>query len=274
MNCFKTKGLSVCVVTLCLLGITSQARADVQTIRGSDSAVWGSMGASFLNYKEEVPSPYLPDSEHGFLPSFAGGVSILGSGQARDFTNNLYFSIDGSVTVGEATYNGAYLATPLTPLQSNTHETIWTVDGKLGHAFVINPIMMLIPYVEVGYRYWDRNLGGGQVEDYQHADTLGGLMVQVSPINRLILTGYGSAGTTLGSRMTTEGDSYSLTDSGIYKIGAKVGYDLTQRVEVFTTLDYDAFRYGQSSVQPDGTYEPTSKTEDSTVRVGLSYHFR
>ncbi|MGB9153470.1 MAG: hypothetical protein WCD70_10330 [Alphaproteobacteria bacterium] len=243
------------------------AKADVQTIRISDSEIWGSFGGSFLNYKEPSAAPYLPDSEHGMLPSIAAGVSYMGY-------KDLYLALEGNVSFGDANYNGAYYYYPTTPLQGTTHETISNVDGKIGKGFALGNSEMLTPYVELGFRSWDRNLGGGDVEDYQNFDTLAGVMLQIAPTSSLILSAYGSAGTTFAAQMTSAPDTYNLGSSGVYKIGGKIGYDLTQRVELFTTLDYDHFRYGQSAVAADGSYEPNSNTEDTTLRVGLGYHFK
>ena len=130
----------------------------------------------------------------------------------------------------------------------------------------INSIMMVIPYAELGYRYWDRNLGGGQDEVYDNFDLLAGIMLQASPMSGLVLTGYGSAGTTFAPQMKTSGTTYDWGEA-MYKIGAKVGYNVTARVQLFTTLDYDHFNYGQSSVIA-GAYEPNSLTEDTVWRVG------
>jgi hypothetical protein len=223
-----------------------------------------------LNYKESIPAPSLPDSEHGFIPSVAGGVIFLGNG-------NLYLALDGAVNFGDAHYNGANFYTNA-PLTGTTHEAITTIDGKFGRGFGTGNAM-LIPYIDIGYRYWDRNLGGGQVEDYQNFAALGGLMLQVAPTSRLVLSAYGAAGTTFAANMKSDGNNYDLGGAGTYRLGGKVGYNLTPRVELFGTLDYDHFRYAQSSVQYDyvlASYanEPGSGTSETTMRVGLGYQFR
>ena len=229
-----------------------------------NNEVWASAGASLFNYKEAVKP--LPDSEVGDLPSLAAGASYMTH-------ENLYLSLDGSVSFGNAHYNGAYLASPSTPLESTTHETIASVNGKVGQGFFLSGNTMLIPYVDIGYRYWDRNLGSGQGEFYQNYDTLGGLMFQYTPVDRLLLSVYGSVGTTFGASMKTSGNTYDLGGSAIEKVGGKIGYDLTRKVELFTTLDYDHFHYGKSPVFAS-VYEPGSRTEDTTMRVGIGYHFR
>jgi hypothetical protein len=59
----------------------------------------------------------------------------------------------------------------------------------------------------------------------------------------------------------------------MYKFGGKIGYGLSKQIELFTTLDYDHFRYGQSPLAADSSSEPKSKTEDTTLRMGLGYRF-
>jgi hypothetical protein len=274
MGGFLANGILAAVVALGALVISlSQARADIQTLRGTDNSIWISAGGAFFNYKEPSIAPNLPDSEHGELPSVAVGASMLVPEASKGWAHNLFLSIQGTGSFGDAHYNGAYFYYPTTPLQGSTSETIWTIESKIGKAFPIGPMLMLIPYGELGYRYWDRNLGGGQVEDYQNGDLQAGLMVQFSPVRRLSLSAYGSGGTTFSPEMETSGTTYDLGSAGTYKVGAKIGFDMTQELELFTTLDYDHLSYGQSGVN-NGAYEPTSHTEDTAWRVGIGYHFR
>jgi len=268
MNLSVFKGGFVAFLTLCIITMPLTAKADTQTIKSADNAVWGSFGTSFLNYKESVTP--IPDSEHGWLsdPSLAAGATFLTD-------SGLYFAFDGSYTYGHTNYNGAYFFFPNRPLQGTTRDTIGTIDGKIGRSFILNKLMTLTPYMNIGFRHWDRDFGQGQNEHYENMDALGGLLFQVSPVNRLILSAYAAAGTTFGAQMQPDGsNTYDLGDSGIYKLGGKVGFDVTKRVEVFTTLDFDQFHYVQSSVASDGTYEPTSRTSDTTMRIGAAYHFR
>jgi len=254
------------LVAFCpFVGFAPQAKADIQTIRSSDSAVWGSVGGNLFDYKEPSPPPDLPDSERDWITSAAAGVNYLGN-------SDIYLALEGAYSFGNARYNGAYFYAPTTPLQSTTDEKIATVDGKIGKGFALNDSMMLIPYTELGFRYWNRGFGGDTGEDYQNFDALVGVMLQVSPAQSLILSAYGSGGTTIDPKMTTGGITYDLGTASMYKVGGKIGYDLTQRIELFTTLDYDHFTYGQSPVIA-GAYEPNSRTNETALRVGLAYHF-
>ncbi len=255
-------------------GGATPAKADVQTIREFNNAVWVSGGPSFFNYKEPSPPPNLPDSERGWIPSVDGGLSVMGFGHSPEFLENAYVALDGGVAFGKAQYNGAFLLVPTTPVQSTTNETVSTFNGRLGRGFVIGKYAMLIPYVEIGFRDWERELSSIQKEHYQNYDSSGGLLLQVSPMNRLVFSAYGSGGTTFGGTMRADGYTYNLADSALYKMGAKLAVGVTSRIELFGALDYDAFRYGHSQVVGDGTYEPNSRTKETKLRVGIGYHFR
>ncbi len=256
------------VAFLCL--VTYAAHADTSAIRSENNAIWIAGGESLFSYQESVTP--LPDSEHGWLGSVAGGASMMTN-------NNIYLDLDGSVNWGDAHYNGAYFNAPATSLQGTTSESITNIDGKVGKGFPLGGMVMLTPYLDLGYRYWDRNLGAGQTEDYQNFDSLGGLMFQIAPISKLVLTAYGAVGTTFGSKMTTDSTDFDLGSAGVYKAGFKAGYLVIPKLEVFGTLDYDHFRYAQSQPQYDATIngyaqEPGSHTEDTALRLGVAYHFK
>lgn len=253
----------------------SQAKADIAAIRNSNTEVWGSVGGFFFNYKEQSYPPNIPDSEHGWTPSVDAGVSYMTN-------NNWFYALEGGVTFGTDHYNGSILNFRTgnydIPFQTKTQETISRFDGKIGRGFALGNRVMLTPYGEIGFRYWDRNIDG-MTEDYQNFDALGGLMLQVAATNRLIFTGYGSAGTTFGASMKASdiNGTFNLGNFGMYKFGAKASYAFTPRWDIFTAIDYDSFRFMQSQTVNGvsfSAYEPSSRTEETTMRVGLGYHFK
>ena len=264
MSLVSQSGLCAAGVVLCaLVFLPTTAQADIQTIRSANNAVWGSAGAALLNYKESV-SP-LPNSQHGWIPSVGAGASYMGC-------NNLYLAVEGSVSFGNDHYSGAYLNNPDVPLEATTRETITTVDGKVGKGFALGHNVMITPYADLGFRYWTRELSGWQTEDYDNFEALAGALLQFSPTDHLVLSAYGSGGGTFGAQMKTDGDTFDLGSAGAFKAGGKIGYNLTQRTELFTSLDFDHLRYVKSDAV-NGTYEPSSGTNNTAWRVGLSYHF-
>jgi hypothetical protein len=266
--------LRLAAVIVLLSFLSFQAKADIQAIRGSDNALWAAFGTSFLNYKETIAPPDIPDSEHGWMPSIALGGSFLGN-------NGLYMALEGDYSFGNADYNGALLDNNGIydiPYKGTTQESIANFDGKVGEGFALGGNFMFIPYADLGFHTWDRKgqssaLAYGFDEKYENFQALAGLLLQFAPTNRLVLSAYGSGGTTFAAQMKTYGTTFDLGSSGVYKLGGKVGFDLTKHTEMFTALDYHYFSYGQSPMNRIG-YEPTSHTSDTAVRVGVSYHFR
>jgi hypothetical protein len=278
MRPVSQSSLCAAIAVFCAFSFSSTpAKADIETIRGSDNSFWGSMGSSFFNYKESTSATgQIPDSQHGLLPSFAAGVNYMGD------NNNIYFALDGSLSLGKDLYKGAIYdkitSSYDVPYETITRETITAIDGKIGKGFAFWDSVMITPYVDIGFRYWDRNLGDGSSEDYDNFDALGGAMAQFSPLDRLTLSAYGATGLTFAGRMETAGTTFNLGSAGVYKLGGKIGYNLTQHVELFTSLDYDHFHYVKSGVEQitpwEYAFEPSSATSDTAVRLGLAYHFR
>jgi hypothetical protein len=250
------------------------AHADNYDIRMSDNAAEIDVGASSLHYKETASGLAL-DSETGWMPDVNVGMGFLAKPNAT--IGNLYFHLDGGGAFGNTNYNGALcntLTDVCTPYQSTTHDEIYNISGKIGRAFELGKIAMLTPFADVGYRYWDRQLTGigGYTEDYSHGDVMGGALLQFSPIKRWVFSLSGEAGTTFSPSMNTGGDTYTLKDRTIWEAAGKLGYRLTERVELTGTVDYTDFRYG-ASAPVDGYYEPDSYSRQLTTLIGLSYHF-
>lgn len=238
------------------------------SIHAANNEFWLAAGGTFLNYKEPFPPPDLSDSERDWLPSFAGGVSMM--------TNSGFFlAADFDGYAGTATYRGALLATPTVPLVSNTEELTYSLNGRMGWGFSLDDSnsMMLTPYAEFGSRYWRRELSAAQVETYTHYDVLAGLMFQYAPVDSFILSLYGAAGSTFSPEMKYGGNTYDLGETLLWRAGTKLAYNISPRYELFSTLAYQHFRYGRSPVQPDLTYEPSSFTNEMTARVGFGYKF-
>jgi hypothetical protein len=252
----------------------TETPSEASAIRRSDDALSFSFGGDFLNYKESL-SP-MTDGEKGWMPSFGLGASYLTQ-------NNWYLAGDGSLSFGDVRYNGALenaSTGQATPLQDWTHETVVTVDGKIGKGIALNNSNMLIPYTDLGVRFWDRDIRGayGYVEDYSSFHWLGGLMYQTNPFGQLVLSTYGSYGLVFGSKMMTQGTTLVMGNAAMLKIGGRMSYPLSDRLDLFSTLDFTHFRNVNSGAVPDyqiGYYimEPSSFTNETAARMGIAYKF-
>lgn len=262
---------------LLLVMVPLAAKADIQSIRDSDNAVWLTGGFNKLDYREFQSGDNHIDSDRGILPSFATGIQFLTSPQSR--YPNLYFALQGGGTFGFTHYNGSYLFSNKPDLATDPSIT-WDVQGRFGRAFALNNAFLVTPFAELGFQVWHRGDPNGYNEDYQHETALGGLMLQYSPIQKLVFTLDGAVGTTFGASMqsTTPPLTYNLQDSLVWKIDGAIGYALTQHWELISRVSYTQFNYGASNSVFDPTLgsftlEPDSETQTFSTQIGVAYHF-
>ncbi|HZB92326.1 MAG TPA: hypothetical protein VE397_12840, partial [Stellaceae bacterium] len=250
------------------------AAADEFDIRKADNGVSLGLGASYLDYAETAGGSTL-DTEKGWLPTADLGFGILAFPQAP--IPNLYFHLGAQASVGSTYYSGALCNAFgfCTPYQSKTDDDIVAVAVQLGRAFPIGRTLMLTPFGEIGYRYWARDLTGtgGYTEDYHNWDGMGGLLLQYSPVERWVLSLSGAAGQTFGADLTTQGETFNLGSKLIWRTEAKLGFRVSERVELTGSAAYESFGYGASPPDVNGFYEPDSTTHQTTLLIGIAYHF-
>ena len=252
-----------------------RAYADMADIRSSDNAVEFKIGAEHMRYGESVNNSTF-DTEEGWLPSFGLGAGML-LNNGPSIASNLFFRIDGDVSLGSVHYNGGLQQRngPTIPYQNTNRAHIYSLDAKAGRAFEVGSMVMLTPYIDLGTRYWDRVLQGtgGYTEDYSHGEVMGGMMIQVSPFPKWVLSGWASVGTTWGANMHTNGIDYPLGSSVVWQGDAKLGYTFASNWEATGTAEVKGFNYGNSSAI-NGSLEPNSSTHEQTFLLGLAYHWR
>ena len=247
------------------------AVADTLDIRKADNAIAVDFGASYLNYTEQQ------DSEKGWLPTVDVGVSLLSSERAVPWLRNLYLRIDGRASVGTSAFNGDLcdITGNCSSYQGSTDNRIYSFDGQIGRALTLTSQIILTPFIEAGLRHWNRDtLGnGGFAETFTNGLVMGGLLAQYSPRQRLVLSVAAAGGTTFSDSMSSGSNTYNLGNATIWHVQGKVGYLLTDRLELNTSAEYQSFSYGSSAVDANGYFEPNSTTAQTTVLVGAAYHF-
>jgi hypothetical protein len=251
--------------------------ANIGDIRASDRAIEFDVGASSLKYGESPDSAvlYAHDTETGWMPSLNAGVGWLTPQGTSPLLSDIYLRLDGQISFGSTHYNGGLqnIFGNVTPYQSTTNDTIFRLSGKVGRAFALNDQVMLTPFADFAYRSWRRELTGtgGYTELYETNEALGGLLVQVSPISRLVLSLTGEVGSTLSPYMTTQGFTYNQGSEVVWEVGGKIGYALTPSFELTGAAQFGGFGFGQSPVV-GGAYEPDSYTHQLSLLTGLAYH--
>jgi opacity protein-like surface antigen len=226
------------------------------------------------------------DTENGWVP----GVSVTGTAMFNlGQLCNVYVQGRFSYFNGHTDY-----WQPLGRLPGVSGAKIWEEDFRLGKGFDLAPNVMLTPYLGAGLRRWDRDLcvagacvGNGFHEDYKHGYWGAGLMLQVSPISRLVLSASGLVGRTVGSEInggpnggnpTIVPFHAALGNSTIYKVEGSADYAITQNIHANVGVEWTRFTYGLSApfvVDRFGNpaVEPDSRTNTVTVRAGLGFAF-
>jgi len=243
-------------------------------ITASNNQISVDFATEHVDYLETFGGPL--DSEKGWVP----GVSVTGSAMRNWFgLCNVYFFGRGTFLNGTTHYwaSGG-------PVTSNTDGArISEEDFRLGKGFDLANNVMLTPYLGGGARQWGRNLSGpsGYHEDYRHAYLGGGLLLQYSPVHRLVLSTSALVGRTFNSEMEASQNggfpippwTFPLGHRAIFMTESSADYAITPSVHANVGVQYTSFKYGQSPVNPFGFLEPDSRSHNVTVRAGLGWAF-
>lgn len=235
-----------------------------------------------LDYREVTPVSPVLDSEKGAQP----GLQITGSAMFDLSTiSNIYVMGQFTWANGKTDYWAPH--SPLGgPVSLQDNAEFKDVDFRFGRGIDVVENWMLTPYIGVGLHTWDRDISNalgpfGYHEKYGHGYAGPGLLVQHAASERVVLAGYALVGSTFDPSMKVSRNggapitprTYSLGTSVIYKAGISADFALTPQWHLNLGADYTTFNYGASSLAPDGTKEPDSKTQIWTVKGGLGYSF-
>ncbi len=237
-------------------------------------------------YTAPIPVGSPLDSEKGWVPGVSGTASaMLNLGTLC----NVYLMGRISYFHGDTDY--WQFVGPI----GQSGAKILEGDFRVGKGFNVLPNAMLTPYLGGGLRRWDRDVcasgpcqPGGYHEDYEHGYWGAGLLAQVSPDSRLVLSLSGLVGRTVGSEInghavpggaaTIVPFHAGLGESAIYKVEGSADFAFTSHIHGNVGVEYTNFRYGESAPFVCCTggglaVEPESRTSNVTVRVGLGIAF-
>jgi hypothetical protein len=235
-----------------------------------------------LDYAERDPNHIFSvlDSETG---NWIPGVSVTGSWMGT-FYGGVHPYAWGRVTWIEGTTDYTAAAGPVT--KNTDGALIQDEDFRLGLGFEIARNIMLTPYAGIGWHKWGRDLSGpfGYHEDYSNGYAGGGLLLQVAPVRRLVLSVNGLVGSTFDASMTASQtinpvlpfsslSAFHLGSTTIEMVGGAADYQVNRVLHVNASVDYTHFGYGQSPPQLGGLLEPSSRTSSLTVRAGFGIAF-
>lgn len=269
--------------------ITAPAFANIADIRAADHAVDFQLGYGSFNYAESIDNTTF-DTEKGWLPSGELGYTWLHP-EDKSIYSNLYFHADVVAQIGGVHYDGGvqvsngFTVTDY-PFTTNTDEQIYHITTKLGRFFALSSDAAITPYLDLGFRGWQRSINGGtynqggtpamvgsSTETYSHFEGGAGFLLQYSPISSLVLSAGGQVGSTFAATLRGGGLNYNLGSRPVWQAAGSLGYSITPSFELIGSARYDGFGYNKSSVQFN-SFEPDSYTHQLTIMGGLAYHLK
>ena len=265
--------------------IATHARADssgIGEIRAFDNSTSLELGVAHIDYAEIVDGVKY-DTERAWLPTLSLGTGLIASDAARAPWRNLYLHFDLSTSLGTTTYNGA-ICDGITCSAATTDDDTAFVDAalKIGRGYAFGSRAMLIPFGEVDYRFWSRNLQGpgGYTEDYSNGAGAGRPQGPVQSGAPLGVVGLGRGRIDLRRRHDLRRRRFS--------VGQRAGPAWRGADRPAPDRPTDRYRharlrvlsYGQSATTFNGfcagvggCFEPHSTTEQFTLTTGLAYRF-
>jgi len=278
----KTKTTATALSVLICLTLSANAVADISDIKASNNQFGFQLISTNVDYTETYNGIGTLDTETGYVPGHELRISVM-----RDlWLGNDYIEAEYDYSSGNTDYVGGYIGPPPTPygsVHATSSATLTNYSARYGKGLIIDNSgdefmnnVMLTFYAELGHHEWDRGVNYGEI--YTHNYFGIGALGQYSPFNKLVMSANALIGETFGSFITVNsgpsftGFSGELGNSAIYKVGVAADYALTQKLHGNVGIDYTSFEYGISAVY-GGYLEPDSKTNYTTVRVGLGYTF-
>jgi hypothetical protein len=284
------------------------ARANIDDIRWSDTGIELDGGLQHVHAGQDVNNNgsflgqtgiFNFSNEAGNMPSVAlqGGV-LTGQTQWAIFSN-LYLHLDAHYSSGSIPVNSSLITVPISGnffpdfikpgMQESADEDMYSINTQIGHAFPIGNYVVVIPFVDIGYQYWDRKLTGiyGYRQDFSQNEVMAGPMIQITPIQHLVLTLSGEAGTTVAGRMWSDYGNHSAIPNGfLWQFDGKIGYAVTNHLELTTSAQIRGYDFGMNdqrlavrypSGQPNtylvGSFPISGAAHEYNTLVGLAYHF-
>ena len=265
-------------ITLASLTLCGTAIASTDDITAANNQI-GVQGISTkLDYTENGGSygsqGGVLDTENGTVNGFALTASVM---QDVIFGND-YFQLKYSHNSGNTDYVGSYIGSGqgYGSVRASSTATMNDYSAAYGKGFELTKQLMLTPYVEFGHHKWERGLGDGNNETYSHSFYDVGAMLQYSPIQQLVISGKLYTGHTLNSDISSTSTTFSgasLGNSSLNGYGLSVDYAFTKEFHANLGYEHSEFKYGYSSVNNLGYYEPDSTTKNNTYSIGIGYAF-
>lgn len=266
---------------VCLM-LSVHTFADTQDIESANNQMSVQFQSQDMNHAETVNGAVI-DSEDAHI----AGYGLSGSLMKDLWLGHDFFAAQYSSFHGESTYVGSTIGNPVYgSLIEKSGAKNSDFNLRYGNGYIIDVGLMVTPYGELGYHQYYRTLGygtpGNYLETYTHYYYGIGVMGQISPTDKIVWSANVLIGRTFGANISVGlpapfGFSARMGNSALYKMGTSLDYAFTKNLHGNIGVDVASWKYGASASQPVGfglyLYEPDSKTNNTTFKVGIGFSF-
>ncbi len=225
-----------------------------------------------LSYKEFRNSGQVLDKENGTIPGF----NIILHHKLAHAT----FDITGAYYNGNLTYTGGVWGGEPMSLSFLDKHRIYYYAMKLAYPLTTGKKNLdMRVFAQLGHRHWDRGTDahkriGDYQETYVHNELLIGLDTQFFTKYKCwfdLKLGYGGTMNVLLSVYDIPISAKKLGEKPLYQASFQANYQFSRRLAFNATASYRYFKYGRSSVDFLGVYEPDSQTKSLQLSLGIHY---
>ena len=242
---------------------------------------------SYHDYKEINEPDWFKSNETGYLP----GIHL--SYNYRGIKTPLYARLLFEYKEGKTDYDGNTQAG--TPVQTKTNNKFNTWEGNIGFTVKTGPSGPPVSttfYTGVGYRYWNRGLGG----QVPYSEEYSWKYIPVGVLVTYRISEKWTGEVDLAAWFIFDAEikvNLSEIDSNVNNpkvpLGSRVGwkielpfnYRLSNHWSLNLVPSYENYSFGKSDiftitdagVPISSGYEPDSRTSIYSLRLGLKFHF-
>lgn len=173
-------------------------------------------------------------------------------------------------------------------LQTSAKNSLYYASLKAGYILQNDNNTNFIPYVEYGYRHWNREIppakfifdisSNGYTEHYTNYFYDVGIKFQHAFTKPLVMSAYTALGSTVNARLRTHLPTVDtnvndrLGSKPITLAGVTADYLLQANLHLLTGIHYEHFAFSKSATE-NGSYEPDSTTRDLSYTIGIAVNF-
>ena len=232
-------------------GSTASAPAISTIVQSNNEVGLGLLGA-YSNFKQSDGALSL----NGWMP---GGAAYVKAMRNLAGIQHWYFSLHDQYSQGTTHQSGG--------ASDSGYEHQNEAYLRLGKGFALAPQMMLTPYIQYGYQYQNRNLGGGEHFSLRNQLAGVGLLAQYAYTPRLVL----SANVNVDGTINPELDAHSVDTSSHTRLGTRAieqvslgaDYRLSGHFHTFAKVGYGHRDYGHSG--------PDLHQNNAYAETGVAY---